>query len=364
MFAFKRKSFALIWLVLLFIPMISFTQLPLQKAIPGYALIATFCFTYWRAFVTTEAKRWQIALLLAIIFILTAAYEAGNLNMLFYTAPLLAKRPTRREIALWTGAIVLGVAVVFGITLHPFNLDRLVTSVPFLLIMLALPFVLQSGRREQKLQEELAAANARNANLLRQEERHRIAKDLHDTLGHTLSLIVLKSELAEHLVKLDPERAQAEIRTVRETARQALREAREVVSQMRTVTLPAELAAAEELLGTAGIRYGAVVTPVELAPLAESMLGFCLREAVTNVVRHSRATACAITIKAERGKVILTIQDDGVGIQPNGTGAGTGLQSMRDRLQLVDGTLTVSEPPGTILTLQVPTVLRGGATHG
>src|SRR6185437_1812303 len=142
---------------------------------------------------------------------------------------------------------------------------------------------------------ELRRARQELAQLAVTEERLRFARDLHDLLGHTLSLIALKSELAGRLVRLAPERAAVEIGDVEAAARQALYEVREAVAGYRQPTLAGELQAAHEMLDAAGIvlTLDAAPAPLPLRSTVEGMLAWTVREGVTNVIRHSRARHCA-----------------------------------------------------------------------
>jgi two-component system, NarL family, sensor histidine kinase DesK len=173
-------------------------------------------------------------------------------------------------------------------------------------------------------------------------ERERIARDLHDVLGHTLSLVALKSELARKLLDRDPEAARAEIQEVERVARAALTEVRSAVSGMRNTAFAAELVAATALLEAQGVHVEAQVQDVKLPHDRETALALSLREAATNVSRHAAATGVKISLRQEEGRVTLEITDDGRGgrIVP-----GNGLNGMRERLSNVGGTLNL-EPNG------------------
>jgi two-component system sensor histidine kinase DesK len=181
-------------------------------------------------------------------------------------------------------------------------------------------------------------------------ERERIARDLHDVLGHTLSLIGLKSELASKLADRDPERARVEIRDVERISREALAEVREAITGYRA-GWATELESATAMMRTAGID---VTTEADLSGLSaahEAILSVCLREAATNVVRHSSARRCSITLRRETGRVVLTVADDGRG---GNEPEGFGLTGMRERLAALGGTLTREGGRGTTLTISLP----------
>ncbi len=182
-------------------------------------------------------------------------------------------------------------------------------------------------------------------------ERERIARDLHDLLGHTLSLITLKSELAGKLLERDPDRAGREIREVERISREALREVRSAIAGYRSEGLQAELARARLALESSGVKVEYFTQPVELEPVRETVLALALREAVTNVIRHARASTCRISLEAVEDEVRVEIRDDGRGGQ---TPEGIGLSSMRERVEGLGGRLERRTEGGTVLVLTLP----------
>jgi len=181
-------------------------------------------------------------------------------------------------------------------------------------------------------------------------ERERIARDLHDVLGHTLSLIVLKAELASKLAEIDPARAAREIRDVEAVSRKALAEVREAIRGYRG-SLEDEIARARSLLRAAGIRGELAVQLLPMDRAREEALALALREAVTNTVRHSGATFCSVVVASDAGACTLTVSDDGRG----GIAAeGQGLRGMRERVESLGGSLEWSRGRGATLTVVVP----------
>ncbi|HEX9501894.1 MAG TPA: sensor histidine kinase, partial [Thermoanaerobaculia bacterium] len=168
-------------------------------------------------------------------------------------------------------------------------------------------------------------------------ERERIARDLHDLLGHTLSLIILKSELASKLADRDPERAGNEIRDVERISRDALAQVRQAVGGYRSGGLLKELDGAKEMLRAASIECTTDIEQISLAPSQEAILSLAMREAVTNVVRHSGAAHCEIRLMRDNREVRLTIADDGRGGSET---EGFGLIGMRERITALGGTLS------------------------
>jgi two-component system sensor histidine kinase DesK len=189
-------------------------------------------------------------------------------------------------------------------------------------------------------------------------ERERIGRDLHDLLGHTLSVIVLKSELASRLADRDTPRAIAEIKDVERISRDALAEVRKAVRGYRGESLRDEIGSATRVLHAADITadIDIDVEQTRLAPEEDRALAFALREAVTNVVRHAGATRCAIRLRTENGHRVLEVRDNGRGgLAPEGSG----LSGMRERLRQVAGTLERDGREGTRLVMSLPSA--GGA---
>jgi two-component system, NarL family, sensor histidine kinase DesK len=199
---------------------------------------------------------------------------------------------------------------------------------------------------------KLRKANEEIEQLAKVAERERIARDLHDVLGHTLSVITLKSELAGKLMERDPQRAGKEIREVEEISRQALSDVRDAIRGYRAKGLAAELAQAKSTLETAGLTVQCdAATTMQLPAMQESVLSLAVREAVTNVVRHAQARTCRMRVDQQNGSCRLEIHDDGLGC---GSAEGNGLRGMRERVEMMGGTLQRTSESGTTLTITLP----------
>ncbi|MFL6074637.1 MAG: sensor histidine kinase [Mycobacteriales bacterium] len=208
---------------------------------------------------------------------------------------------------------------------------------------------------------ELRAARADVARLAVAEERLRFARDLHDLLGHSLSTIVLKTELARRLAEKDGAgdgRAVVELADIERIARQALVDVRETVSGYRELSLPDELDNAREVLTAAGV--GCEVRPPgePLPALVEALLAWVVREGTTNVLRHSRASHCLISVTIAEHQAVLVVLDDGVG--PTG-GTGNGIAGLAERLAAVGGKLTAGPAAGRGFRLAAVAPLCGRA---
>jgi two-component system sensor histidine kinase DesK len=207
------------------------------------------------------------------------------------------------------------------------------------------------GAQRMRANQKLSLAHEEIAHLAKLAERERIARDLHDVLGHTLSVVVLKSELAGKLFRQDPERARKEIGEVEQIARTALGEVREAIRGYRTEGLAAELDRARATLDAAGVILECASAPPKLLPAQESVLSLVVREAVTNIVRHAHASHCRIFLEQDAARTMLLVEDDGLGgIRDEGSG----LRGMRERVASLDGSLQILSDKGTRLVIEVP----------
>ncbi|MFI5714579.1 sensor histidine kinase [Nocardia sp. NPDC051750] len=228
-------------------------------------------------------------------------------------------------------------AVVLAILLPALAVPRL-AGVPVYVAFLPVFIwaVRQIGQRGARLTQ---LARRQQAELAVAGERNRVARDVHDILGHSLTVITVKTELAQRLMDLDADRAKAELADVERLAREALTGVRDTVGGLREVTLRGELANARSALTAADIAAD-LPDPARLPAGNHELFGWVLREAVTNVVRHSAARRCAVTVTPTR----IEVTDDGRGLRA--AAAGSGLAGLRERTRAAGGTLTLSEPAG------------------
>jgi two-component system sensor histidine kinase DesK len=221
-------------------------------------------------------------------------------------------------------------------------------------------------RGMRDLIRQLQQARAEVARLAASEERLRLARDLHDLAGHSLATITLKAELARKLLHVDLDRSEQQILDLELVSREALADIREAVSGYRRATLAVEAASARTALDAAGIALDLDGTLAArsgtLDPDAESALAWCLREAVTNVVRHSGARGCRVRLIEARvdGESSLTLEvlDDGPAVPGDGCAAGNGLSGLRERLLAVSAAAVLTagpvDPSGFRLAATVP----------
>ena len=354
-----------IWTVFSILPFyFIFQSQSTLEIVIGIILTIFFFLAYRFAFIS---KKWPVYLwtciLIAISITMTIVFQF--VYFAFYIAYYNGKIQNR--IAFFTLYIIHLIATTISINYNiVLQKELFLTQIPFILIIwisvILLPFNLYNKRKQDKLEEQLEDANKRIAELIKHEERQRIARDLHDTLGQKLSLIGLKSDLARKLIYKDPEKARAELKDVQQTSRTALNEVRKMVSQMRGIRLKEELLRVKQLLDAAEITYTINHDlPLKgVSPFIENILSMCLKESVTNVVKHSKTNQCDISIKHELDEVKMIIKDYGVGLAHDiDFSKGSGLQGMRERLEFVNGDFEITGKSGTTITITVPIVEKG-----
>ena len=283
--------------------------------------------------------------------------EPGGACFLIYTASLLAYAVPSLRWAFTFMALDIGVMAVEERLLH-FSLSSLFFTTFFAVVAGGANIIFAQKDRDNcklRLKQEEVEALAAVA------ERERIARDLHDVLGHTLSLIVLKAELAGRLLDAGTlaaaTRARTELADVESTARTALAEVREAIGGYRARGLGAEIEAARRTLDAAGVALATEAAPAHgLSAAEETVLALALREAVTNIVRHARATHCRVRFVSERGRHRLLVEDDG----PHAIEReGNGLRGMRERVESLGGSLELAREQGTRLLIELPTHTPG-----
>jgi two-component system sensor histidine kinase DesK len=216
-------------------------------------------------------------------------------------------------------------------------------------------FIAQQKRADSKLR----MANDEIEQLAAVAERERIARDLHDVLGHTLSVIVLKAELAGRLIERDPQRAAQEISDVEKTARTALSEVREAIGGYRSQGLSAEMERARNTLNAADVALSCESTLPKVTAAEETVLCLTVREAVTNIVRHAGAKHCRMRFATTKDNYLsLLVEDDGTHAKLS---EGNGLRGMRERVEAMGGRFSISAHEGTALLIELPVARRSVA---
>jgi len=231
---------------------------------------------------------------------------------------------------------------------YPWQVTTMMAS-----MTLVIGLIVNAERMNEEKDAELRLSNDEVRRLAATAERERIGRDLHDLLGHTLSLITLKLELSRKLYDRDPPAARREAEEAEQVARHALAEVRAAVTGIRAADLAAELASARLLLGSSSVHLDYDEVPTDLPTEVERHLALVLREAATNIARHAQATRANVSWSRAGEVLRLCVDDDGRG----GLDAeGNGLAGMRERVRALGGTLAVVSPRGrgTRLTVEVP----------
>ncbi len=324
--------FAGVFLVFLVFPVIETLQaeVSLPVTVLGLVLLASFGITYMLGFGWLVDRPWLVFGLL--VTLAAATTPIIGIEVIALTPYLGVYAAFKLPPPWWPGVTGL-------MALLPLLSLAAGDGFPALLLLMVWPITIgmvllrvfgDSERRVGATRSQLALVA----------ERERVARDVHDVLGHSLTALSVKAELAARLIDLDPARAREELESIQTTARQALAEVRMTVGGLRAASLDAELAAAPRVLADAGIDTRVEGCVVDTDPRHRVLLAWVLRESVTNVVRHATATQVVIGLDPTG----LTVADDGSGVT---SPEGNGLRGMRERVSLAGGTLDVSGPPGT-----------------
>lgn len=332
---------AAIWLVFLAYPVVETFQTNSSAPVKGLVLtlIAAYAVIYllgWSVWREHALKIWFAMLLLAVGTVPVIGLEAIGLTpYLGAFSALIVPAPWWK----WTTVVsaLLPLLSLIGGDFPAFF---------FLLVWPIIGFC-TAMRVFSELEEQSEDARAELALVA---ERDRLARDVHDVLGHSLTALSIKAELAARLIEVDPGRAREELESIQETARHALAEVRSTVGGLRAANLEAELAAVPRVLADAGIQTRLVGTVADTDPRHRTMLAWVLRESVTNVVRHARASMVSIQLSSTG----LVVADDGTGFEANGGHDGNGLLGMRERVSAAGGTLQISGGPGTRVEVVLP----------
>lgn len=305
--------------------------------------LVVFLGLYFAGYWVDGARRLPVIVALTVLGATLSWVNPGALSFFIYATAFVGGARTGTAAGLWIGGVTLiGVATAATIGWYHWSVVSSVAVFAPLVGFVNLHYA--EGRRRDA---SLRLAQDEIARLAVQSERHRIAADLHDVLGHTLSVIVLKAELANKVFDRDPAAARAEMADVERIAREALATTRKVVTGIQTTSLADELLRVRTVLTGAGIDLH--LDPPDGRPDlsrlpdgAEHALAMVVREAVTNMLRHARASACRLVVSRTAEAVRVDIIDNGVGGTVH---EGTGIRGMRARLTEVGGSLDIV--PGT-----------------
>jgi two-component system sensor histidine kinase DesK len=308
-----------------------------------------FLVLYFLPHYTRGHKQFAAVVAMFVLGLVYVPYNSSSFGIFIFaiaTLPFCIKSP-RKSLLLITAASTIILAE--GLLLH-MSMWIWGGAIFFSFII--------GGANTAMAQEKAANAKLRLAHeevehLAKVAERERIARDMHDVLGHTLSVIVLKAQLAERLIVRDPDKASNEIKDLEAIARKALGEVREAIRGYRSEGLAAELERAQRTLDAAGVRLEYNSSLPQMSAARETVLSLVLREAVTNIVRHANANRCKIVFSTEGDHHQLLVEDDGRG---NIEKEGSGLRGMRERIEAMGGTLMIDSTSGTRLIISLPTM--------
>jgi len=313
------------------------------------AFYALFLVVYY---LTGELAGRQQAAAFGLFFVIAFAYyplnPGGYAIFIYPFATLCLFLHRLRTVFLVLLAMMAGVIVETRSVGHGF--DTVENVLLFCVILGLSNFALARQARTNSL---LKRANAEIERLTQEAERERIARDLHDLLGHTLTAITVKLNLARRLLSDDVERARNEVVEAEQTARSALAEVREAVAGYRAEGLEAEIRRARHSLFAANVNLTTSIAVASLTPSQVNVLCLALREAVTNIVRHAHSSECYVRLAEKDGIIHFAVEDNGRG---GVIREGNGLRGMRDRVRSIAGTVIVtnSESGGTRVEIELP----------
>ncbi|MBO0868864.1 MAG: hypothetical protein J2P15_09890 [Micromonosporaceae bacterium] len=375
-----RRIGIVLWIVVWAAPLLSPASAVLSRQVhpqaPAGAGLVLFVVLYvaviYRAFSNAPrpARPWPLALVVlagALGTALTAWYAGGPdgwLSVMLYVGVCgAATLPGPAATGWGTGTIAALVGIGLAHHLKPGDVGASAFST---LLACALIF---SVRRMSGYIDQLRATRAELATAAVAQERLRFARDLHDLLGHTLSLIVVKAEVVRRLAERDPATAASEAGDIEAIGRRALAEVREAVTGYRSHAFTTELDGARTALAGAGVSVHIEQSGTPLPAGADSLFGWAVREGVTNVIRHSRARDCRIVVRHTDRETTLEIWNDGAGGAASDPGQGEpgqgdpgrgepgqGLRGLTERLATVGGTLRAGPvaEAGFRLTVTLP----------
>jgi two-component system sensor histidine kinase DesK len=332
-------AFAAIWLVFLVYPITAVLEADVSVPMKAFSLLCILGFAV--ANVLAYNSRSRVWLFLAVMVALAlATVPVIGIGAIAYTPYLAILSALELPSPAWKWA------VGFWVVTPLLSLLR-IDGFPTYFFLMIWPIMLGGVMLRIFGEREEMAHRAQNQYAV-VAERERVARDVHDVLGHSLTALSVKADLAARLVDVDPARAKVELESIQATARQALAEVRATVGGLRAGNLEAELAAAPLVLADAGVTTEVVGSVADTDPRHRALLAWVLRESVTNVVRHARAHAVVIEL-GERG---IAVSDDGAGL----TGPeGNGLRGMRERVVGAGGELALrGADPGTRVEVVLP----------
>jgi two-component system sensor histidine kinase DesK len=334
---------SLLFMVFVLIPVLSETSPWRIVLILLVSLIFSLLFLFsggLRRYGNRERVWWIAASWLCLI-VMTVLLGSGVLYMVMFVI-------MEHVVVLpWRGSRIIVVPIAVATIVAALLTDEPI-SIALALVGLGMGYGMGAAIEREIIRERLETAEQRNAVLAVAAERERIGRDLHDILGHSLTTITVSAQLANRLIDADPEAAHAQVAEIERIARQSLSDVRATASGMQQVRAAGEIASARSVLEAAGIEARTPAALPELPDERAELFGYVIREGVTNVVRHSRAHRCTISV----GEDEACVADDGVGIDENAPR--TGLAGLEHRVAEAGGTLTMTGgQDGSVLSVRM-----------
>lgn len=346
----------MVWLVWLFGPAVFIGKGFPNWLLPTLLSLPVFVAIYVAAHVCS--RRWIVwhAIAIAVLGAAVTPFNPFAQTYIIYACAIAAAWGTPRK----SGAVVIALLVAYTAEWFLLNFPW-VSLVNIWILCPIIAGLIVTERIQHRHRADLRLSHDEVRRLAASAERERIGRDLHDLLGHTLSMVALKSELAGRLIERDPAAARREIADVECVARDALSQVRSAVSGIRAAAMAAELASARLLLEAAGVQMEYWHDPQALPAEVESCLALVLREAVTNIQRHASANRVEVTVIVGAERVVLRIRDDGRG---GVNERGNGLTGMRERIAACNGELWIESPRGKGTGIEVRLPLPRSAVAG
>jgi len=345
----------LIYLPLFFVPVIVFHHSVWQLvAVGGITLV--FLLLYFHShWVSNTARLWHIIGIIALGII--AAFITPSACTLFIYAAGICHTLKTNKLAY---QVLAGIIIIIALISWIFNYEVYfyVPAAVFSLLT-GITTIYQQALNEKK--QELILSQKETQRLAKVAERERIARDLHDLIGHTFSVITLKADLAGRIVDKDIDKAKQEIKQIEAISRAALSQVREVVSGHRSSDLLSELANAKHVFASLNIHFDYQLAGITEEALDNDMatnkeLAIVLRELVTNIIKHAKASHVHVTLARQAQGITLRVQDDGQGMEPqNQERVGFGLTGIQERIAKLHGRVHfATHSPGTLSEIYVP----------
>lgn len=339
-----------VWLVYLLIYIVPVFINPVESWViwTTFLSAAVFVVLYFYTFWQTGLAAWFCVLAVLSLGVVAVNFNPGASVFFVYAAAFCVQiKPQKHAFAMVF--FIAGVAAVYSFifSMPPyFYLPAIIISILIGLVNIYEAELKNKNKQLRISQDELrkAAATA---------ERERIARDLHDVIGHTFSLINVKAQLAQKLIHKDPDKAQQEIKELEQISRSAMAEVRQTVSNYHEKDMASEISKAKILAQSADIRLTCQADALPKEGPLNSALAFVIRELMTNIIKHSNASQCRIEYQKNHGTHHLTISDNGK-LAGTSIKQGNGLRGIKERVEALRGNTNLSTDKGFCFSVEIP----------